>query len=113
MTKNFIILKLENLIFLYKKIAIFLTLGRPSYRISFQASKKNIQHIKTQNFGIFGSFFASWIRIQIQSAKINADPDPELTLIYCLKNAGKRTKPNSSTSKVRCRIRPDPDTPNR
>ncbi len=63
----------KQLIFLWKKLAIYLYLGLhkgcPSYRKSLQPSKENIQHFKTWSFIIFfyfcGSFLPSWIRIWI------------------------------------------------
>ncbi len=64
--------------------------GRPSYRESFQHSKENIQHFKTNTFPNFRVIFprsgsALPLRISIQPTNINADPD---------------TKPNSEIKKL-------------
>ncbi len=60
--------------FFKSRTTIYLSLGlhkgRPSYKISFQLSKENIQHFRTWTFLIIFyfcvSFLPSWIRIRIR-----------------------------------------------
>ncbi len=91
-------LQLEiKFLFSWSKIATYLSLGlhkgRPSYMMSLQPSKENIQHRKFCTFFYFcgslcppGSGSAIWIpiRIRIQQLKllrIHADPDPQPWLL--------------------------------
>ncbi len=68
--------------FLYEKLQSLCFHDRQtSSKKSLQPSKENIQHLHPKIeisslflFCFWGSFFFSWFRIRIQSAKPNADP---------------------------------------